>query len=75
MPEEKTLADLPPETMKTIANLSGDELLVARLRELGFITGTEVKVLGRAPFGDPILVEIRGATVALRKAEARCVRL
>lgn len=58
-----------------IANLSGDAVLVARLRELGFIAGAEVKVLGRAPFGDPILVEVRGATVALRKAEARCVHL
>jgi len=70
-----TLADLPPETTKTIANLAGDPVLVARLRELGFIVGADVKVVGRAPFGEPVLVEIRGSTVALRKAEARCVHL
>lgn len=75
MQKVTTLADLPPETTKTIANLSGNAVLVARLRELGFIVGADVKVVGRAPFGEPVLVEIRGSTVALRKAEARCVHL
>lgn len=69
------LADLPIDSERKIAKLAGDQVVVARLRELGFITGEQVRVSGRAPFGDPILVEIRGATVALRLSEATCVQL
>lgn len=60
---------------KTVVSLQGDPIVVARLRELGFIRGEIVTIAGRAPFGEPILVEIRGATVALRKSEAACVQV
>ena len=59
-----------------IVSLSGDVVLLARLRELGFIPGEPLVIAGVANvFGEPILVEIRGATVALRKSEAECVQL
>ncbi len=70
-----TLAEISKESERVIKRLEGDEILVARLRELGFIRGESVRVLGRAPFGEPILVEIHGATIALRKDEASCVHL
>lgn len=58
-----------------ISNLEGDTVIVSRLREIGFVRGEEVSVQGKAPFGEPILVELRGAVVALRKSEALCVKL
>jgi ferrous iron transport protein A len=70
-----TLAEISKKTERVIKKLEGDEILVARLRELGFIRGESVLVVGRAPFGEPILVEIHGATIALRKEEAKCVHL
>ena len=70
-----TLNELAKDGEGLITSLSGDTVVVARLRELGFITGELVRVSGRAPFGEPILVEIRGSTVALRKAEAKCIHL
>jgi ferrous iron transport protein A len=70
-----TLADLPNESRGQIKDLAGDPTLVARLRELGFIRGEEVRIAGRAPFGEPILIEIRGSTVALRTREAQCVQM
>ena len=70
-----TLADFHSGSEGAIKKLQGDPLLVARLRELGFIRGESVRVVGRAPFGEPILVEIHGATIALRKEEAACVLL
>ncbi len=72
---EKTLANLESESEVAVLRLKGDTRLVSRLRELGFIVGEKVRIVGRAPFGEPILVEIRGATVALRESEARCVLL
>jgi ferrous iron transport protein A len=61
------------ESMSIVA-LEGETLLTSRLRELGFIGGEVVTVRGRAPFGDPLLIELRGFCVALRKGEAKCVR-
>lgn len=58
-----------------IRALAGPSLLTERLRELGFLSGEIVRVVGRAPFGEPLLVEVRGATVALRRAEAACLKV
>lgn len=70
-----SLAECPRSFEGVIRDLEGDAVVLARLRELGFIRGERVRVRGRAPFGEPILVEIRGTTVALRRREAECVRL
>lgn len=70
-----TLANLPNSTTSVVTGLEGDGVLLTRLRELGFIVGAQVTVAGRALFGEPIMVEVRGSTVALRKAEAACVLL
>ena len=46
------------------------------LAEIGFIPGEPVMLLARArPGGDPMVVRIGDSTFALRRAEARCVRV
>ena len=47
----------------------------SRLREIGFTKGEELRLVGIAPFGEPLLVELRGAIVALRKKEAQCIQV
>jgi ferrous iron transport protein A len=47
--------------------------LPARLRELGFLDGEEVKVLAAAAGGGPLAVRIGETTFALRRREAECV--
>ncbi len=71
----KTLLEAPVNFEGKISSLAGEELLVNRLQELGFISGEHVRVRGRAPFGEPLLVEVRGTTIALRKREAQCIQL
>lgn len=71
----KNLTQMPLNFEGQIANLSGDDLLVSRLQELGFIRGEKIKLQGKAPFGEPFLVEVRGSTIALRKREAECIQL
>ena len=44
-----------------------------RLWELGFLPGAMVRVIRRAPLGDPIEVEIGGAHLALRRADAALI--
>jgi ferrous iron transport protein A len=46
------------------------------LRELGFVAGEEVEVIAAGPLGaEPLLVQIGYTRFALRRAEARRVRL
>lgn len=79
-----TLADLVNGEAGTVAELTrvegltGEqaEVLVARLRDLGFVPGASCRVVARMwPGGDPMAVRVGGSTFALRRAEAAAVRL
>ena len=59
----------------TIAAVEGDPALCFRLLELGFTPGRTVTPLARTPFGGPLAISLRGTIVALRRAEAACLRL
>ena len=41
-----------------------------RLLDLGFLPGTPLRVLRRAPLGDPVVYELRGYQVCLRRVDA-----
>ncbi len=41
-----------------------------RLREMGLLVGTPIKLVRLAPFGDPIEIKVRGYHLTLRKSEA-----
>jgi ferrous iron transport protein A len=45
----------------------------SRLMEMGLIPGATVKVVRRAPLGDPISIWVHGYHLSLRKSEARSV--
>ena len=49
-------------------NIGGS--LGLRLREMGLVPGTEIKVTGRAPLYDPVKLRINGQTLTLRNNEA-----
>lgn len=55
--------------------MNGPEHLVVRLLELGFTKGVQTRVIGRALFGSPVFVEVRGAVLALRENEAECIQI
>ena len=46
-----------------------------RLREMGFLPGARLRLVRRAPLGDPIEVEIGGAHLALRHADAASIQV
>ncbi|MBP3704389.1 MAG: ferrous iron transport protein A [Clostridia bacterium] len=46
-----------------------------RLQDLGLICGTHVECVGISPLGDPAAFRIRGAVIALRRADSDTVRL
>lgn len=43
------------------------------MMEMGLVEGKKLKVLFRAPFGDPIAVDVDGYVLSLRKNEAELV--
>lgn len=44
-----------------------------RLTDLGFVTGSWVRVRRRSPFRDPIEYEVRNTRICLRRSEAQCI--
>lgn len=55
-----------------------DESVSLRLKELGFLPGAQLKVIGFGLLGsDPLAVQVNGTKFALRRAEAAkiCVEL
>jgi ferrous iron transport protein A len=53
-----------------IDRLDGPPQDCARLLDLGFTPGEEIVVTQRVPLGDPLVVRVRGALLALRRREA-----
>ena len=46
------------------------------LEDIGFIVGEIVTVTGRSALGgDPLVVRVGASTFALKRAEARCIRV
>lgn len=65
------IIDLKPGEKACIENVCGNEKLAKRLLSLGCIEGTEVCLKNKAPFGDPIIINLRGFDLALRKSDAK----
>ena len=72
---DTTLGRLPFRTPALIQAIEGDRAFRRRLLELGFLPGTELMLLGAAPMGDPLELEIRGCRFSLRRAEAEMIRV
>jgi ferrous iron transport protein A len=58
-----------------ITEIKIDGALGRRIRDMGLVPGTEVRVLGRAPLYDPVALRVRGFTLTLRNNEADYVEV
>ncbi|MBN1443670.1 MAG: ferrous iron transport protein A [Planctomycetes bacterium] len=70
-----TLKDLKPGERAEVLGCQGEGALLQRLCEMGFVQGTNLRVIRQAPLGDPIEVEVNSYHLSLRKAEAAMVRV
>lgn len=73
IPAATTLADLKPGMSGTIASIDSASPIAGRLAALGVFEGIDIRVVRRAPVGDPIEIEVSGARLSLRRDEARLV--
>ncbi len=58
-----------------MADVEGQDQLAVRLMEMGLTAGEAVKVIGKAPLGDPLEIQLRGYRLSLRRAEAMRVQV
>ena len=69
-----TLSIIKPGIIVTVEGLT-ESILKPKLMEMGIITGKTLKVLFKAPFGDPIAVDLGGYVLSLRLDEAKLIRV
>ena len=69
------LADLPVGARARVSLVSGSDDLSMRLLEMGLTPGVEVAVVGVAPLGDPLELELRGYRLSVRRSEAARVEI
>ena len=56
-------------------NVSGSDEVGLRLLEMGLTPGVYVTVVGAAPLGDPLELELRGYRLSVRRSEAARVEV
>ncbi len=69
------LSELAVGRSARVVGVLGDGDVSCRLLEMGLTPGVEVKVLGTAPWGDPLELEVRSYRLSLRRSEAGLVEI
>lgn len=59
----------------SIRSVGGHAALRSRLNELGFTPGASIRLVARAAFGGALAFQVRGSTIALRRADAACIEI
>ncbi len=68
--DQLKLSEVSGNGWHEIERLEGPDKGCRRLQDLGLTPGERVAVVRSTPLGDPIVVVVRGAQLALRKREA-----
>ncbi len=71
---KQTLATSKRGTILNVQSVK-QSAISAKLIEMGLYVGQEVEVLFRAPFGDPIAVNVGGYVLSLRLNEAALIEV
>ena len=53
-----------------ISAVKADGEMGRRIRDMGLVPGTHIKIQGRAPLYDPVALRVMGFTLTLRNNEA-----
>lgn len=58
-----------------IASIAAPGELGRRIRDMGLVPGTAIRVKGRAPLKDPVALELSGFVLTLRNNEADYIQV
>jgi ferrous iron transport protein A len=70
-----SLLDAKRNRAYRIKGLEGPTDECRRLLDLGLTPGEEMAIVQSVPFGDPLVVVVRGMRLALRRSEAAWIRV
>ncbi len=70
----RKLSELKRGETAQVVGIDSSELK-PKLLEMGLVNGQLVKLLFKAPFGDPIAIEVGGYVLSMRKDEAVLVEV
>lgn len=65
-----TLAELAIGQRTRVVRVDGNDAIAVRLLEMGVTPGVEIEIIGTAPLGDPLELELRGYRLSVRRSEA-----
>ena len=74
-PQTVPLYQLPLGARGEVHAVEGADGVWLRLLEMGILPGTTVRVVKRAPLGDPLELRVRDQHLSLRRSEAARVRV
>jgi ferrous iron transport protein A len=69
------LGHATPGTVLRVQRVHRDGPLARRIMEMGLVEGVQVRVVGRAPFGDPLHVRVGNCEISFRRREANLVEV
>ncbi|PLX43993.1 MAG: iron transporter FeoA [Desulfobacteraceae bacterium] len=58
-----------------ISAVKADGEMGRRIRDMGLVPGTHIKIQGRAPLYDPVALRVMGFTLTLRNNEADIIEV
>ena len=70
-----TLSVLPVGQRALLRSVGGERAYRRRLLELGFVPGTELRLVRRVGVGDVLEVELRHSRISLRISEAHALEV
>lgn len=65
----------PGQRVKVVKLGQGNKLYRQKLVSMGVIPGAILTIIGIAPLGDPMEIEVRGTVLCLRKTEANMIQI
>jgi ferrous iron transport protein A len=74
-PAPARLSDVVDGMTVVIGRLALSRATARRLLELGLLPGTPVRVVRRAPLGDPIELRLRNYSLSIRREEAALIEV
>lgn len=70
-----SLAEVAIGSTARVADVTGSDPTSLRLLEMGLTPGVQVRVVGSAPLGGPLELELRGYRLSIRRHEAARVSI
>ena len=70
-----SLDDISVGSTVRVRDVAGGDAVAIRLLEMGVTPGVEIRLVGKAPFGDRLELELRGYRLSIRRQEAARVAI